>query len=149
MLPSEHTAPAAVVAVQYPDPINTLNLSYLISVTQHNTTLFLFTIIYHGYVLFAVGRHFTIFDLSTNVFHPHRLVTPHSHALYIPPNTVFYLGKKSKPKMGAGESMKFLAASPYIRDLAALVVGYGMAINIVEVRMRGRGRVTSTALFCF
>lgn len=44
------------------------------------------------------------------------------------------LGKKSKTKMGAGESMKFLAGSPYIRDLAALVVGYGMAINIVEVR---------------
>ena len=43
-------------------------------------------------------------------------------------------GKKSKPKMGAGESVKFLANSPYIRDLAALVVGYGMAINIVEVR---------------
>ena len=35
--------------------------------------------------------------------------------------------------MGAGESVKFLANSPYIRDLAALVVGYGMAINIVEV----------------
>jgi ATP:ADP antiporter, AAA family len=36
--------------------------------------------------------------------------------------------------MGAGESVKFLSQSPYIRDLAALVVGYGMAINIVEVR---------------
>ena len=35
--------------------------------------------------------------------------------------------------MGAGESVKFLAGSPSIRDLAALVVGYGMAINIVEV----------------
>ena len=35
--------------------------------------------------------------------------------------------------MSAGDSAKFLAGSPYIRDLAALVVGYGMAINIVEV----------------
>ena len=64
--------------------------------------------------------------------------------------------------MGAGESMKFLAGSPYIRDLAALVVGYGMAINIVEVREteserqreRERERETFSAvlifsLFCF
>jgi ATP/ADP translocase len=56
------------------------------------------------------------------------------HLLSPSPDTDFYSGKKSKPKMGAGESVKFLAASPYIRDLAALVVGYGMAINIVEVR---------------
>ena len=51
-------------------------------------------------------------------------------------NCVIYEGKKSKPKMSAGDSAKFLAGSPYIRDLAALVVGYGMAINIVEVRER-------------
>ena len=37
--------------------------------------------------------------------------------------------------MSAGESVKFLAGSPYIRDLAALVVGYGMAINNVEVTL--------------
>ena len=42
--------------------------------------------------------------------------------------------------MSAGDSAKFLAGSPYIRDLAALVVGYGMAINIVEVRERERDR---------
>lgn len=55
-------------------------------------------------------------------------------------------GKKSKPKMGAGESVKFLSQSPYIRDLAALVVGYGMAINIVEVRTAS---YVSCPLLCF
>ena len=33
--------------------------------------------------------------------------------------------KAKKPKMTAGESFKFLANSPYIRDLATLVVSYG------------------------
>lgn len=41
--------------------------------------------------------------------------------------------KKQKTKMSMGESFKFLSSSPYIRDLATLVIGYGMAINIVEV----------------
>jgi ATP:ADP antiporter, AAA family len=40
--------------------------------------------------------------------------------------------KKQKTSMTMGESAKFLANSPYIRDLATLVIGYGMAINIVE-----------------
>ena len=40
---------------------------------------------------------------------------------------------KVKTKMSMGESAKYLAQSKYIRDLATLVVGYGMAINIVEV----------------
>ena len=31
--------------------------------------------------------------------------------------------KKSKPNMGVGESFRFLAKSPYIRDLALLVRG--------------------------
>ena len=35
--------------------------------------------------------------------------------------------------MGLGESFKYLASSPYIRNLAMLVIGYGMSINIVEV----------------
>lgn len=30
------------------------------------------------------------------------------------------------------ESAKYLAASPYIRNLAMLVIAYGMSINIVE-----------------
>ena len=32
-----------------------------------------------------------------------------------------------------GDSTKFLMKSPYIKDLAMMVIGYGMAINIVEV----------------
>mmetsp|Transcript_24531 Transcript_24531/g.75665 ORF Transcript_24531/g.75665 Transcript_24531/m.75665 type:complete len:546 (+) Transcript_24531:416-2053(+) len=40
---------------------------------------------------------------------------------------------KTKTKMTMGESAKYLAQSKYIRDLATLVIGYGMAINIVEV----------------
>ena len=41
--------------------------------------------------------------------------------------------KKKKEPMSVGESFKFLAASPYIRDLAFLVVAYGISINLVEV----------------
>jgi len=37
-----------------------------------------------------------------------------------------------------GESASFLAKSPYIRDLALLVIGYGMSINIVEVTWKSR-----------
>ena len=40
--------------------------------------------------------------------------------------------------MTMGESAKFLANSPYIRDLATLVIGYGMAINIVEVTWKSK-----------
>ena len=46
--------------------------------------------------------------------------------------------KKTKTKMSMGESAKFLANSPYIRDLATLVIGYGMAINIVEVTWKSK-----------
>ena len=38
--------------------------------------------------------------------------------------------KKSKPSLSFGESAKFLAQSPYIRNLAVLVIAYGMCINI-------------------
>ncbi|GMJ08260.1 nucleotide transporter 1 [Hibiscus trionum] len=41
--------------------------------------------------------------------------------------------KKEKPKMGTMESLKFLVSSPYIRDLATLVVAYGISINLIEV----------------
>ena len=40
---------------------------------------------------------------------------------------------KTKTKMSMRDSAKYLAQSKYIRDLATLVIGYGMAINIVEV----------------
>ena len=48
--------------------------------------------------------------------------------------------KKSKMKanMSVGESFKFLAASPYIRDLATLVVAYGISINLVEVTWKSK-----------
>ncbi|CAM6098466.1 unnamed protein product [Calypogeia fissa] len=46
--------------------------------------------------------------------------------------------KKSKPKMGMVESAKFLLSSRYIRDLATLVVAYGISINLVEVTWKGK-----------
>jgi AAA family ATP:ADP antiporter len=42
--------------------------------------------------------------------------------------------KKKKASMSMGESAKYLASSPYIRNLATLVIAYGMSINLVEVR---------------
>lgn len=46
--------------------------------------------------------------------------------------------KKEKTKMSMGESAKFLASSPYIKNLATLVICYGMAINIVEVTWKSK-----------
>lgn len=46
--------------------------------------------------------------------------------------------KKKKAKMGLRESAKFLMKSAYIRDLATLVVSYGMCINIVEVSWKAK-----------
>lgn len=46
--------------------------------------------------------------------------------------------KKKKTKMSMKESFQFLASSPYIRDLAILVVSYGMCINIVEVSWKAK-----------
>ena len=46
--------------------------------------------------------------------------------------------KKKKPSMGVRESVRYLAASPYIRNLATLVVSYGMAINLVEVTWKAK-----------
>jgi AAA family ATP:ADP antiporter len=45
---------------------------------------------------------------------------------------------KKKAKMTMKESAKFLLSSPYIRDLAILVIGYGMCINIVEVSWKAK-----------
>lgn len=41
--------------------------------------------------------------------------------------------KKKKPKMGVGESFKYLFSSPYIGLIALLVLSYGMSINLIEV----------------
>merc|ERR1712216_839299 len=46
--------------------------------------------------------------------------------------------KKAKSKMGVAESIKYLASSPYIRDLALLVVSYGICISLVEVTWKGK-----------
>ncbi|XP_010532151.1 PREDICTED: ADP,ATP carrier protein 1, chloroplastic-like [Tarenaya hassleriana] len=46
--------------------------------------------------------------------------------------------KKEKPKMGTMESLKFLVSSPYIRNLATLVVAYGISINLVEVTWKSK-----------
>lgn len=46
--------------------------------------------------------------------------------------------KKKRVKMGLRESTKFLMKSSYIRDLATLVISYGMCINIVEVSWKAK-----------
>jgi AAA family ATP:ADP antiporter len=50
--------------------------------------------------------------------------------------------KKEKPKMTLKESAKFLMNSPYIRDMAVLVVSYGMCINLVEVSWKSKIKVS-------
>ena len=45
---------------------------------------------------------------------------------------------RQKSKMSVGESIKTLAKNPYIRDLATLVIGYGFAINVVEVTWKNK-----------
>ena len=46
--------------------------------------------------------------------------------------------KKKKASMSVKDSFKYLASSSYIRNLATLVVSYGMAINLVEVTWKGK-----------
>lgn len=46
--------------------------------------------------------------------------------------------KKKKEKLPVGESLKFLAGQKYIRDLATLVVAYGISINLVEVTWKSK-----------
>ena len=45
---------------------------------------------------------------------------------------------QEKPKMTTMESLKFLVSSRYIRDLATLVVAYGISINLVEVTWKSK-----------
>jgi AAA family ATP:ADP antiporter len=40
--------------------------------------------------------------------------------------------KKSKPKLGVMESVKYVINSPYLRSMAVLVLAYGVGVNIVE-----------------
>ena len=46
--------------------------------------------------------------------------------------------KKKKANMSVPESLKFLAGQKYIRDLATLVVAYGISINLVEVTWKSK-----------
>ncbi len=46
--------------------------------------------------------------------------------------------KKEKPKMSLKDSFLFLARSKYIGCLAIIVIGYGVAINLVEVTWKGQ-----------
>jgi AAA family ATP:ADP antiporter len=43
-----------------------------------------------------------------------------------------------KSKMGVMDSIRYLMASPYILNLGVLVIGYGMAINLIEVTWKSR-----------
>ncbi|CAD7702420.1 unnamed protein product, partial [Ostreobium quekettii] len=54
------------------------------------------------------------------------------------PNVPTRAAKKKKAKMSVGESFKFLANSKYIRNLATLVIAYGVSINLVEVTWKGK-----------
>ena len=54
--------------------------------------------------------------------------------------------RKKKAKMSMKESAKFLLSSPYIRDLALLVISYGMCINIVEVSWKSKLKVRESIL---
>lgn len=45
---------------------------------------------------------------------------------------------QEKPKLPMKESLKFLISSKYIRDLATLVVAYGISINLVEVTWKSK-----------
>jgi len=51
--------------------------------------------------------------------------------------------------MGTMESLKFLVSSKYIRDLATLVVAYGISINLVEVTWKSKlkAQVTNPNIF--
>ncbi len=46
--------------------------------------------------------------------------------------------KKDKPKLSVWESIKYLFTTPYLGYIALLVLGYGMAINLVEVTWKGQ-----------
>merc|ERR1712151_1154845 len=48
--------------------------------------------------------------------------------------------KKKKANMSVPESLKFLAGQRYIRNLATLVVAYGISINLVEVTWKSKLR---------
>ncbi|MDR1476445.1 MAG: NTP/NDP exchange transporter [Holosporales bacterium] len=46
--------------------------------------------------------------------------------------------KKSKPKLGLMESAKMIFTSPYLLMIAALLIGYGISINLIECVWKGQ-----------
>lgn len=54
--------------------------------------------------------------------------------------------KKKKVRMSLKDSAKFLLSSPYIRNLAMLVISYGMCINLVEVSWKSKLKVSARFL---
>ncbi len=52
--------------------------------------------------------------------------------------------KKDKPKMTVMESFKYILSQPYLGYIALLLVGYGMAINLVEVTWKGQLKLMCT-----
>ncbi|KAH7841483.1 hypothetical protein Vadar_030416 [Vaccinium darrowii] len=51
------------------------------------------------------------------------------------------LSLKAMMSMRTMESLKFLVSSRYIRDLATLVIAYGISINLVEVTWKSKLKV--------
>lgn len=52
--------------------------------------------------------------------------------------------KKDKPKLSLTESFKYIMSSPYLGYIAILLIGYGMAINLVEVTWKGQLKLLYT-----
>ena len=52
--------------------------------------------------------------------------------------------KKEKPKLSIMESFKYILSSPYLGYIAILLIGYGMAINLVEVTWKGQIKLNYT-----
>lgn len=52
--------------------------------------------------------------------------------------------KKEKPKLSVMESFKYILSSPYLGYIAMLLIGYGMAINLVEVTWKGQIKLNYT-----
>jgi len=46
--------------------------------------------------------------------------------------------KKKRVRMSLSDSARYLMSSPYIRNLAVLVISYGMSINLVEVSWKSK-----------
>lgn len=52
--------------------------------------------------------------------------------------------KKEKPKLSMAESFKYLFTSRYLGFIALLVLGYGMAINLVEITWKSQIKILYT-----